>query len=602
MPPCDDNTIISALHEEAEIITDISHQKIEDSDNFMLRLIPDGGTVERHSNQDAVIYNEARQAPTAYKEADYSVRALVEGSMRGRTQQGSSGIFDADINDMDENACHGSCVIDFAQGFRLRGTRDYKIDLETPIKCVREFDRFGKRHIEGYFEGVRRQFSRYGPMNFSENLMNLVIQQSEANASIRGANEFNVTTGGWEGPPLYRLSIHFLIDYKEHIETIMQGLGFDVPNDWLMTVEVPVEDWVEAVKADQLAYNPSGTQYPIDYLTDSEGAMRGRKSSVYRGIKAVFTKDPIRGYFRPSVNASNAWEFVRVYKWYNVQDEEAGLVTRGNDQYRKDTIVVDGISYPMCTLIPHVHPESFKRFKLMKPLKPIGEANDGVNYNVKVLDGAWLDCNKHNDKFQLVARHEFRLLTKFPEFSGFIAYRHGQRAGYAISVVERDYTGPNAGLAGPQVFGTCAADPCAQATCAACGQVPDNNLQCVELDAAPAGTLNLVPSGANSVVFLGEALDVVLEVRRTGDPSSAASVTWTSAHVTTNDTDFLDGTGTLNWEAGDNSPKYITIPILATMVEAVGGTPDVFTVTLSAAVGDALGTGTVATISIEDAS
>lgn len=596
--PCDDATIVAALHEEAEIITDITYQKIEESDNFMLRMIPDGGTVERHSNQDAIIYNEARQAPTAYKEADYSVRPLVEGEMRGRKETGTSGIFEVDINDMDENACHGSCVIDFAQGYRRRGTKDYKIDLTTPEKCVREFDRFGLPHIRGYFEGMRRQFTRYGTTNFSDNLMNLVIQQSEANASVMGPNEFNVTSGGWEGPPQYRISIHFLIDYKEWIETVMEGLGFDRPSEWLMTVEMPREDWIEAVKRDQLEYNPTGTQYPIQFLTDSEGPMRNRESSVYRGIKCVFNESPIRGYFKPT-SAGN-WQFVRVYKWYNVQDEEAGLVTRGNQQYRADTIVVDGISYPMCTLIPHVHPESFRRFRLMKPLKPIGSANDGVNYNVKVLDGSWIPCNDHNDKFRLVARHEFRLLTKYPEFSGFIAYRHGRRAGYAIGVVPRDYTGPSDGNAVPQPFETCAPDPCSQAGCAQCGEVPDNNLQCVQPDAAPGGVLNLSPAGPVNAVFLGEAFDITFEVLRTGDPSSAASVNWASAHVTTSNADFIPGTGTLSWEPGDNSPKYITISILATMDDAVNGTPDVFTVTLSGVVGDTLGSGTVATVSLAD--
>lgn len=605
MSSCNPDKIKSALFEEADIVTDIVREKIVKSDRMALRMIPDGGVVERHDNNDTIIYGEARQASRAYSQLDHSVKALVSGEMRGRKENGASGLFTADINDIADNACHGQCEIDFAQGFRRRGTVDYGLDVTTPIKCARELDRLGKEHIRGYFTGFKNQFSMWGLDNFSDNLLNLVIQNSESNASVLGANQFNVTAGGWQAPPVYRISIHFLQDYKDHIKAEMKGRGMEVGENWKLTVEMPMDDWLDAVKADQIARNPTGTSYNTEVFKDEEGPMRGRQFADYGGIRCYFTDEPIRGYFVQTAIASSnpVYNFVRVYPWINKQDEEGGIVTGVNHQYRQDTIVVDGVSYDMCTLLPHIDPRSFKRYGLMKPLKLMGGANEGVNYQVKVIDGPHLGCNDFNDKFKLVARHEFRFKSIYPEFSGFIAYRHGRRQGYTIAVTPRNYeAGPDT-PANVERFDACHDDTgCQTAECAQCGKVPGDAGECVEPSSTSA-VLNLEPCGNIESVFLGDAYNIVLRVTRTGDTSSAAQVAYaTTAGTATAGTDYTTTTGTLVWEAGDDAPKEITTPILATFAEAVAGTADTFTVAISSPVGDTLGTCTSATVSVSDLS
>ena len=605
MPSCNPDKIKSALFEEADIVTDIVREKIVKSDRMALRMIPDGGVVERHDNNDTIIYGEARQASRAYQTLDHSVKALVSGEMRGRKENGASGLFTTDINDIADNACHGQCEIDFAQGFRRRGTVDYGLDVTTPVKCARELDRLGKDHIRGYFTGFKNQFSMWGLDNFSDNLLNLVIQNSESNASVLGANQFNVTTGGWQAPPTKRISIHFLQDYKDHIKAEMKGRGMEAGENYKLEVEMPMDDWIDAVKADQIARNPTGTAYNTEVFKDDEGPMRGRQFSDYGGIRCYFTDEPIRGYFVQTAIASGnpVYNFVRVYPWLNKQDEEGGIVTGVNHQYRQDQITVDGVTYDMCTLLPHIDPRSFKRYGLMKPLKPMGGANEGVNYQVKVIDGAHLGCNDFDDKFKLVARHEFRFKSIYPEFSGFIAYRHGRRQGYAIAVTPRNYeAGPDT-PANVERFDACHDDTgCQTAECAQCGKVPGDEGACVEPSSTSA-VLNLEPCGAIDAIFLGDAFNIVLRVTRTGDTSSAASVAYATANGTaTAGSDYTATSGTLTWEAGDDAPKEITVPVLATFAEAVADTPDTFTVTISAPVGDTLGTCTVATVSVSDLS
>ena len=606
---CSPDKIISALFEQAEIITEIVDEKIKESPRLALRMVPDGGTVRRNQNNDSVIYGEAKQAPVSYRNLDHTARPIhpvpggggEEGVLQdfpARTLQGASGIFSADSNDIDDNACHGQVTIDFSQGYRVRRTTDYGLDLTTPIKCARELDRLGAQHIRGYFNGMKNQFTSFGMDNFDDNLLNLMIQYSEANASVLGDKQFNVSTGGWQAPPAYRITIHFLQDYRDYVMAEMKGFGLDVPEDFMLEVEMPREDWIEAVRKDQLVRNGAnnGTSYNTEWFKDDEGPMRGRQMGVYGGIKCYFNEEPIRGYFKRTT--TSAFRFVRVYSWINTPDEEAGIVRRANHQYREDTIIVDGIEYDMVTLIPHIDKRSFKRYSLLKPLKPIGSDNAGVNYQVKVIDGARLGCNDFDDKFKLVARHEFRFKAERPEISGFIAYRHGRRIGYVLDVVTRDYrAGVVDPTATPEVFRQHETDSCQEAECAQCGKVSEANGECVDPGSVELAVVGLLPAGAVTYAFLGAGNLKVL-VERTGGSAGAVSVAYAIADVSGGDSaDAVNAaTGTISWDAGDNDPKEIVVPILATADEG-----DDFKITLTAPVGASLKLGAdVTTVTINN--
>lgn len=596
---CNPSKIVAALHEEAEIITDIVRENIKQSDRLALRMVPDGGVVRRHSNQDSVIYGEARQAPVAYNALDHSVKALVSGEMTGRSLQGVNGIYTTDINNIADNACHGQVTIDFAQGFRIRRTVDYGLDLDTPIKCARELDRLGEAHIRGYFKGFQEQFTRFGLDNFSDNLINLMIQQGEANASVLSATQFNVTKGGWSAPPAYRLSIHFLQDYRDHIVATMRGRGVNVPEDWHLEIEAPVNDWIDAVRADQInrmgtGANPgvaTGIQTTLnsEWFKDEEGAMKGRRFHIYGGIKCYFNESPIRGYFK--LVGTGVYRFVRVLEWINEIGEEGGLVVNANHQYREESIFVDGVKYAMVTLIPHIDPRSFKRFGLIKPLKPIGAANAGVNYEVRVIEGAKLACNDFDDKFKLAARHEFRFKAEYPEFSGYIAYLHGRRTGYVISVSGRVYgSESDTAAAGPEQYVTGAPDDCSVAECAQCDKVVGEGGQCVEdgVYASPLDTIGLTPAGAKTVGYFGGADDaevLKIAVERLGGSQGVATVDYTITTPTGAAANNVAAT-TLTWENGDTAPKFISIPLQNEAVDA-----DTIVVTLTNVTGATLRTG-----------
>jgi len=97
------------------------------------------------------------------------------------------------------------------------------------------------------------------------------------------------------------------------------------------------------------------------------------------------------------------------------------------------------------------------------------------------------------------------------------------------------------------------------------------------------------------VVVEGASVDVVVE--RVGGSDGAATVEYTVASGTADDTDFAATSGTLSWGSGDGNPKSFTITAIAdTALE----TDETVTITLQNATGAALGAGS-ATITISDA-
>lgn len=604
---CTIDRIKLALHEEVKNIEDITFEETKGSNRYALARIPEGPVKAQNANLDSIVYRSARPAPIGYRAKDMSPRPLIPGTMNGRNQANVDSIFNTDINDIDENNCHGQCIIDFAQGYRrITGTK-YELDLSTPEKCARDFDRFDAVQWRYWLREFRNQFTKYGLDNYDENLLNFSIQFGESNTSIVGPNAVNFTAGGWQAPPTSFLSIHHLREWRKRIMRKRRNLGLDTPEGWMMEIEVPMEDWFTAVMMDQTqryAWTTPGangvplSRVALEPLYDPQDGIRKRRYHDYAGIRAYFTEYPIKGYFRRVASTGNEFQFVRVFPYINEIGQEAGLVEIDNPDYDRDHITVDGIRYDLVVLVAYIDRKAFTRFPLAKPHR---EQSDGVNYNVKVVDGAFIPCNEHNDKFKMVARHEFGFRADNPELAGFLAYKAGYLPGYVNELPSQT------GAEGPQDFATaqdfphCGPDACSIAACAECGQVPDDDLQCVPSGSLPVEVLRVVPNGLVSTVFEGTPYSVTVAVERSGSILSTASVSYATAPAgtlpATAGTHYTTTTGTLSWAAGESGPKYITVPILTNTT----GADKRFTITISSPTGATIASGgNVATVSIVD--
>lgn len=561
---------------------------LDESDHYALRRIPDGGSVDSHRNHETIIYGQAKQGFKEYTEKDYSETPLIEGEMNGVGCSGKATAFETDINDIVDNACSGECIIDFGQGFRRRGFKDFDIKPKTPVICASELAGKGPEHVRAFFKGFVDSFTKWGFDNFEANLLNMVIRYGEANASVQSANYFDVTAGSFVAPPQNRISIHFLEQYRLHMVREKA-----LTEDGYLEVEMPRQDWMDAVRFHQIHLMGANVQFQTELYKDETGPFKGRSFGVFGGIKCYFNETPVKGYFKQTgqtVGGEKLYQFVRIYPWTNIAGEEAGLVTRPNHAYDKATVWCEGIKYDIVILAFVINAKSFKRYgKNTDPKPPGGEPMAPNNYSVKVLDGAWLagqPCgNDYNEMFRLVARHQFRLTMPYPEYSGAIAYRASIATGYVIPVCVEDEETATAATASAQVFDSCGGPlACQIAVCEACGfDTADSNGQCV--NAPTDGVVQMTPCGTALTTFTGVTHQVLIRVQRVGNPDGAASVTYTITDVggaglaTTPEhyNDVSDVPGTISWADQDQEDKFIKLNI----VDGGGATDLTATITLA---------------------
>ena len=145
----------------------------------------------------------------------------------------------------------------------------------------------------------------------------------------------------------------------------------DVSENWMLEVELPKDDWFEAVMQHQLqrysmvSNSVPQTSYEAKILKDPKHELNGRMFHDSGNIRCFFNSRPIRGYFKETSATTTA--FVRVLPLKNEAGEQGGLVPVPNHEYRQDKIKVQGVWYDMCTLVPHIHKESSDAMASVSP-------------------------------------------------------------------------------------------------------------------------------------------------------------------------------------------------------------------------------------------
>ena len=555
---------ISALHEDMDRITDIVREDMEDSNAFVMGRIPDGGEVRHNDQHDSIEYTAAKPAYMAYRDVDAAPRALVPGSMEAKDCTGSNAEFTTNVNEQDPNACGGMCEFKFGQGYRIYTTTDYELPMTTPEVCANHFIRMGDAHIDGYFSGLFESYRKYGMNNFEAELQNRVIQFGEANASIVSANHFELTKGGFHAPPQSRMTIHFLLEYRNYME-YEDGLT----PDGLLEIEMPRQDWFDAVTEHQVQKNSMGglAAFNTDILKDETAELWGRDYHVYENIKCYFNERPVRGYFKPigvDGSGNTQYSFVRVFPWINVVNQEGGVSAEPNHDYNKASTTCEGVKYPMVTLAFVIHPTAFRRFRLQEADKKAGENNVPTNFSMVIRDGAYITNNEMNDKFKIVSRHAYRLKNWKVERAGAIAYRHSRPEGYIIAPVDPDPDVVTEEFAFPQEHDKCLPTADEQANCAECDQVADTNADCV--DPGVDAFIDMVPSGGEiQHVNDGTTQTVRLKLVRTGQFSdeSTLEVDTSALSGAVSGVNFTaKAAEVVTFPAGSTDPQYVDVEIL----------------------------------------
>lgn len=594
--------IISSFFHQRPNITKQMEERLAASKNWVTSKIPYKGVVSQYDNSDDVRLRTAKQPFQHYRAIPSGPAALTEGTLPGRDCTGNAAMMPALVDTTLLNACNGIAEWNFAHGFALRTSQDMRFGYRSPTFCIEQYAQQGPEMVKAFFRAVREEFTKYGPDNFEQELRYLVVKNGESNASLTGSTGyFDVTTNGWVAPPTKKISIPFLDRYRQYMMGVEDGMVQKETD--MLEIEIPRRDWFAAVADHILRTGGPAISMEQRFYTDERSQYYGKAFHEYLNIRAVFNDEPTRGYFRA---AGTGYEFVEIYPWRNVRGETiqgavdgGGLVAERNPDYWKNSIVCNGVTYPVVTIAWVLSPQAFERYGLSQSVAPAGVNPLGNNFEVAVEEPS-IECNYYHNQFFLVSQHKARFKILKPALAGAIVYLGEEQIIMYDRVPCADESAAtvseSAAIYDP-LF-TPPPDSCEMANCDVCddGKVANSQGLCV---ADADGTLELEPCGTVEVVVLSEddPGDLVVRVNRLGNLKDAAGVSYATADGTALDNTHYDGTsGSLSWAAGEGGYKDITIPLLLADAADVKQ----FTLTISSATGGAsLGACTILTVQIQ---
>lgn len=426
--------------------------------------------------------------------------------------------------------------------------------VETPAECA--FNLMRMKHLQRYVKGVRKSFPRemdvaycrkleelsiaYGRTNSVETCGNLLLGNGSFPAIPTGTADFGtylqhaeaLRGNGWTGPVIYGIGHSSLMNMMRN-HKLQSGLE-------LKSSPFTVDD---------MALN----SVPGDLVVIGDV-----------GFKILET--PTRGYME-KIGTSSA-RFVRVDPRKLQPGSGAGITAEYDANYQNAWINIDGQEHPMVELSPFIHPmaASVRPFALKQiPSVPI----DGrFNMEVKVIRGAFIECNKDDSKFAFRARHFFKFVPEDPRLMGMIAHRYAPYQRYHHTVPECEIAVETIDVTGPTLC-----PPLDNACCDVVnGSDPTSARPVTPTASDPAPT-----NGAGEIITQCEVLvtpgetTVRMCAERRGGSSGAASI----QADTSNDT-ALAGTNytavvaeVLSWADGEFGIKCFDIAIIIVPADTV---------------------------------
>jgi hypothetical protein len=535
-------------------------------------------TFDPSEGEDPVKVRYSTTIPDDAPYVDLLINGKEEGSMTVPGCDGEPDALTAMIDKRGAFGCNipGSTIYNGYDEFyrTLKGKA-----WETDPVCV--MDLMLKKHTPSYIRMLRGDLPKRAMEQFNRSLVRNVIAGAKYNTAVTGALTFaqgvfpNVPTGVLD------------IGYLKRVRTILNAEGW---NDMPFEVQVSRESLSAAIQNYKADYNLQINTTPV--ANDKIG-LEGLDVVEFEGIRFILTDLPTRGYLLPT---PAGFELHIVNPTKHRAGTGGGVVPEVDNDYYNCFHTCNGQTYPLYEVGLFIHPKAATRESFAPPqMANKSFSRNLFNFEVKMIDGAYIENNVDNFKFYFRLLHAYAFESLNPELMGAIIYQvqpdlinvHAavcSPEGTAISI-------PVAEPSGPQT------DPGVEDECVACGDEVVSNIEPLptEDDTCPevsTGILALVSCGP--VITDKDVGTMLVGVERIGGSDGAASVEF--------DTSDPGGGGSatagvdytaivaevVNWADGENGVKYVEITIDPT--GAGGGL--IFVTTLSTAVGGTLANGT----------
>ncbi len=545
----------TAIAEEVGNIQGYAERFIAESNDYLINRIP-------QSQFDASQGVEPRKvrystAPVAdYEYGDILVSGNENGTMPARA-------------DCDEITTEQQAIIDTKGAFgcnipgeTISGGYDEFFRVlkgkawETEPFCA--MDLLLKKHYNEYIDMLHRDLPKRAMEQFGYSLERNVIDFGFYNTSVVGG--FTFTKGAFPAAPEGALDL----GYVRRVFVLLEAQGWEGVKEVGPISRSAFETMRNNYKLNEnVEFNSTLDSGETRFLDN------GTEVVDWGGIRWILTSKPLRGWLKTNPDGSQS--LVPVRPTIARQGTGEGLVSDINQDYFDCRTVCDGVSKELYEVGFYVSPQAATREAFAVPqVGNLSFSANLFNFEVNMIEGAYLDCNRDNFKGLFRLLHAYAFETTMPELMGAIIYRVSPDCVNIVapccdSQCPIDDTVAPVTIAKPP---NPVADGCSTSDCddSSCDDDPVNTIGTMptETDPCPApdeGLMELATCGP--VVTDVNSGQACVYVNRSGGSLGLASVNFqTVAGTATAGVDYNGTSGTLTWQDGENEPKVVCINII----------------------------------------
>lgn len=572
----------TAIAEEVGNIQGMAERYIAESNDYLRQRIPQG-SFDPSWGEDP---RKVRYSTAPIPDVDY-VDLLVEGNED--MQFGGR-----DCNDQyeavtalgDKRGAFGCNLpgTSISGGFDVFFRRLQGKAWQTDPMCA--MDLLLKKHTEAYIAMLRGDLPRRAMEQFCYSLGRQVINGGRYNMSAVAG--FSATAGAFPAIPTGTLDLGMV----RRLFQVLRVQGWDGKAEVLISEE--------AFNQMRLKYKQNNSVELVATLESNETHHLGEDVTAYEwgGIRWVITDRPERGWLKK--NANGSYSLVPVRPTVVRAGTGEGVVVDVNEDYFRGYTFCDGVKHALYEVSYFAHPRAATREAFAMP-KVSGKAfsNTMFNFDVRMIDGAFIPCNEDNFKFYFRILHAYAFESLYPELMGAILHCVAPEPIYVNTPPSDPSVEPTASIT-PQTPALPRTDDCAksdkQDTCTSDqpGYLLPEPTQTNPDPANIVGNLEFYNEGPLST---GPGQTVRIYVERVGGTLGAASVHLATVNGTASaGTDYTAETADLAWADGEAGRKFMDIPI----TPDVAATGKAFTVLRSSVTGATWTGGTSVTVEIDN--
>ncbi len=461
------------------------------------------------------------------------------------------------VNDVNNLMCDPPTST-LQSGYNIyRGLQKVRAVQTEPV-CA--FNLMRMKHLAPYTSGVRKSFPKEMNVSYCKSLESEVIDFGLSNTTTDANAQLKIGAGFIPGEPAGTADFG---TFEQHAE-YLRGSGWTGP-----IVYAIGHSSLQAM----LKNHKTSCGYELNSspFTSSDMRLNAVEGEMFQigDITFKILTNPPRGYI--TQEGSGTYKFNRVDPRQLQAGNGAGITAEYDAQYQNAWITCGGRTYKMIELSYFIHPTAAYTQPFAMAQVPGVPVDTRFNMEVKVVRGAYLDCNVDDNKFVLRARHFYKFVPHDPRLMGCVAHCYAPYQRFHHAPVECDLTTEVLEVGSNELC-----PPLDNACCDVEGGSDPTAPRCVDPTAAEPNPTNGVGEiRAETVVLAVEGgTSVTICAERFGGCSGAASIQADTSNGTA--TAGVDYTAVvaevLSWADGEQGLKCFNVTLVGT---TAGGTFDV---------------------------